>query len=53
MTFSKRFVRDEGEKCDSIVLTFHFPPVAIVGGLLTLVNMGPGGLSVDEQKKIY
>jgi len=26
---------------------------AIVGGLILLVNMGPGGLSVDEKKKTY
>ena len=26
---------------------------AIVGGLILLVNMGPGGLSVDEKKKNY
>lgn len=26
---------------------------AIVGGLILLVNMGPGGLSVDEKKKNF
>jgi uncharacterized membrane protein YphA (DoxX/SURF4 family) len=29
------------------------PFEAIVGGLILLVNMGPGGLSVDEKKKTY
>jgi len=29
-----------------------FDMVAIVGGLLLLVNVGPGGFSIDEKKKV-
>lgn len=49
MTFSKHFV--------SFVFRVHYHDLislaAIVGGLILLVNMGPGGLSVDEKKKTF
>lgn len=32
-------------------ITADFVIIAIVGGLLLLVNIGPGGFSMDEKKK--
>jgi len=51
MTFSRRFVRFTNVSGGPDDLLTKF--IAIVGGLILLVNMGPGGLSVDEKKKTY
>ena len=45
---SVRFTNESGGG-DDLLTKF----TAIVGGLILLVNMGPGGLSVDEKKKTY
>ena len=50
-TSSRPFVRftNVPGAADELLTKF----TAIVGGLILLVNMGPGGLSVDEKKKTY